>query len=153
MLMRISLNNIGKELGSATGSTLQELAGIVYDYWKLQRSRQCHRPLLARLKIETGRESDDSDPYVCFRRREVRQIRKTRGRDAHVYEKMRKLRRELEDARQIVKLINQRELRHMDSLGTDEHIFKSRLALKELKRNLSIKGDDGDFISQVSITR
>ena len=150
-LIKVSLNIISKEYDPEDDGLLQDLAETVYDYWRLQRSKRCNRPLLARLKVETGRESDDSDPYVCFRRREVRQIRKTRGRDAHISEKIKKLRNELEDARHLVKLINQRETRHVESLILDEQIFKNRHSLKGLKRNLCIKGDDSDLISQVSI--
>ena len=147
-LITFTLNRISKEFNQDAEDTLRALVRSVYDYWSLQRSKRCNRSLLARLKFETGRESDDSDPYVCFRRREVRQVRKTRGRDAHIFEKLNKLRKELEDARRLVKLVNQRETRYADDLGFDEQIFKSRYALKGVKRNLCIKGDDNDLINQ-----
>lgn len=147
-LIDFTLNSISKEFNHDTEDALQSLVTAVYDYWRLQRSKRCNRPLLARLKFETGRESDDSDPYVCFRRREVRQVRKTRGRDAHVFEKLNKLRKELEDARHLVKLVNQREARYADDLIFDEQVFKNRYALKGVKRNLCIKGDDSDLINQ-----
>ena len=153
-LITFTLSYISKEFNQDVEDVLRSLVREVYDYWRLQRSRRCNKPLLARLKFETGRESDDSDPYVCFRRREVRQVRKTRGRDAHIFEKLNKLRKELEDARQLVKLVNQRENRHADDLIFDEQIFKIRCALKGVKRNLCIKGDDSDLINQkVRITQ
>ena len=125
-----------------------EMAREIFHYWRSQRLNQGNRYLLARLKHESGKESDDVDPFVCFRRREVRQVRKTRGRDAQVVEKLKKLRKELESARRLVKLVNQRESRKYDIFMAGERIFQSRVAIKDTKRSLCIKGDDGDLISQ-----
>jgi hypothetical protein len=100
------------------------------------------------LQFETGQETDDGDPYVCFRRREVRQIRKTRGRDAQSAEKLRRLRKELEDARQLVALVRQRELARKEMLGIERQIFLQRSEVKEMKRKLGVKDDDEDLINQ-----
>lgn len=62
----------------------RRFAKDIYLHWKQARLVQNNRPLMPSLKFETNQETDDADPYVCFRRREVRQVRKTRGRDAQV---------------------------------------------------------------------
>lgn len=98
--------------------------------------------------METGQETDDGDPYVCFRRREVRQARKTRGRDAQSIEKLRKLRRELEDARKLIALVKQREVNKAELLGVEGTLFDQRVKLKETKRKLGIKADDEDLLNQ-----
>lgn len=98
--------------------------------------------------METGQETDDGDPYVCFRRREVRQARKTRGRDAQSIEKLRKLRRELEDARALIALVKQRELTKGELLKMERTLFDQRMKFKETKRKLNIKNDDEDLINQ-----
>lgn len=95
-------------------------------------------------KLETGAETDDSDPYVCFRRREVRQVRKTRGRDAHSAEKLKKLRKELEEARQIISLIRQREILKREQLVIDKQLFEQRSNLRQVKRNLPDQYKEGD---------
>lgn len=100
------------------------------------------------MQFETGQETDDSDPYVCFRRREVRQVRKTRGRDAQSAEKLRRLRKELEDARQLVALVRQRELARREMLAIERHVFLQRSEVKEMKRKLNVKDDDEDLINQ-----
>ena len=105
-----------------------------------------NRPLLPTLKFETNLETDDSDPYVCFRRREVRQVRKTRGRDAQVTEKLKKLRKELEEARLLMSNVKRREAMLREQLATDKLIFEQRSAVKEIKRKLSIKGDDEELL-------
>lgn len=100
------------------------------------------------MQFETGQETDDSDPYVCFRRREVRQVRKTRGRDAQSAEKLRRLRKELEDSRQLVALVRQRELARREMLAIERHVFLQRSEVKEMKRKLNVKDDDEDLINQ-----
>ena len=63
-------------------------AKFIYEHWKARRTATGNRPIAAQLKGETGAETDEADPYVCFRRREARQVRKTRNRDAHSAEKL-----------------------------------------------------------------
>jgi enhancer of polycomb-like protein len=80
----------------------------IYEHWKVRRVEKQNHPLMPSLKFERNADTDEGDPYVCFRRREVRQARKTRGRDAQITEKLKKLRGELELARQLMSLTKQR---------------------------------------------
>ena len=89
-------------------------------------------------------DTDDGDPYVCFRRREVRQIRKTRGRDAQSAEKLKKLRKELEEARQLVALVKQREMIKREQLVTERELFNRRYDLRQLKTKLPEQFKEGD---------
>ena len=133
----------------------------IYEHWKLRRSKNGNRSLLTSLKVatssspfgtplltltqfETGADTDDADPYVCFRRREVRQIRKTRGRDAHSAEKLKKLRKELEESRQIMALIRQREITKREQLTVERQLFEQRSSLRQVKLNLPEQYRDGD---------
>lgn len=110
---------------------------------------KCRHPALTRTsQFETGQETDDGDPYVCFRRREVRQIRKTRGRDAQSAEKLRRLRKELEEARELVAMVRQRELARKELLVAERQVFVQRAEVKEMKRKLGIKDDDDDLVNQ-----
>jgi len=118
----------------------------IYDYWKSQRQVR-GGPLHPSLKFETHQESDEMDPYVCFRRREVRQTRKTRARDVQSAEKLKRLRRELEDGRQLVVLSYEREIMKRESLNVDRLIFEQRAKIKEAKIRLGIKADDDDLWS------
>ena len=68
-----------------------------YTYWREKR-RQNHCSLVPSLKYEdVGKVG--SDPYVCFRRRELKQPRKTRRSDAQVMEKIKKINFDLETIR------------------------------------------------------
>jgi enhancer of polycomb-like protein len=130
----------------------QRFADTIYPYWKKCRSELNH-PLMPSLKFERNADTDDSDPYVCFRRREVRQVRKTRGRDAQIAEKLKKLRTELEQARHLMDHVKRRELARRDQLALEREIFEKRALVKESKRNLQIKGDDEDLINQKPIPK
>lgn len=132
----------------------------IYEHWKARRLQAGNKPLVESLKVllslkipltnadlsqlETGADTDDADPYVCFRRREVRQIRKTRGRDAHSAEKLKKLRKELEEAREILAMIRQREITKREQLAIDRQLFEQRTNLRQVKLNLPDQYREGD---------
>ncbi|KAL2855469.1 enhancer of polycomb-like-domain-containing protein [Aspergillus pseudoustus] len=144
----LSFAEIQESLDATVEEVVKRFAKDIYDHWKSTRTLSENQPLLASLKFETGQETDDTDPYVCFRRREVRQIRKTRGRDAQSADKLRRLRKELEDARQLVALVRQRELARKEMLATERVLFLQRAEVKDMKRKLNIKDDDEDLINQ-----
>ncbi|OOQ87466.1 Enhancer of polycomb-like protein 1 [Penicillium brasilianum] len=144
----LSFADMAESMDAAVEESVKRFAKDIYEHWKVRRLATENLPLEPMLKFETGQDTDDSDPFVCFRRREVRQIRKTRGRDAQSAEKLRRLRKELEDARQLVALVRQREVARKEMLGMDRTIFMQRNEVKEMKRKLNIKDDDEDLINQ-----
>ncbi|KAF9884355.1 Enhancer of polycomb-like protein 1 [Aspergillus nanangensis] len=144
----LSFSEFEDSMDGAVEEYVKEFAKDVYEHWKSQRMNTGNRSLQTSLKFETGQDTDDSDPYVCFRRREVRQIRKTRGRDAQSADKLRRLRKELEDARQLVALVRQRELARKEMLAMERQVFLQRSEVKDMKRKLNIKDDDEDLINQ-----
>ncbi|EAW08683.1 enhancer of polycomb-like protein 1 [Aspergillus clavatus NRRL 1] len=144
----LSFAEMQESMDATVEESVKRFAKDIYDHWKARRTTAGNRSLLPNLKFETGQDTDDTDPYVCFRRREVRQIRKTRGRDAQSADKLRRLRKELEDARQLVALVRQRELARKEMLTMERQIFLQRSEVKEMKRKLNIKDDDEDLINQ-----
>ena len=78
-------------------------------------------------------------------------MRKTRGRDAQSAEKLKKLRKELEEARQLIALVRQREIIKREQLATERQLFEQRTTLRQVKRNLPEQfreGDDDILINQ-----
>ena len=141
------------EMEALLDETLREEARpflrAVYPHWKAERLQRGHRPLVAKLKtpkLETGQDADDSDPFVCFRRREVRQVRKTRGRDAQIAEKLKRLRKELEDARQLLSLVREREQGRKEDLVVSRKVFEQRAELRQSMRLLNIQAEDDDLL-------
>ncbi|KAI1814785.1 EPL1-like protein [Poronia punctata] len=126
---------------------VQTHAKSIYEHWRNRRQATGNKSLHPSLKFETHQEHDDMDPYVCFRRREFRQTRKTRARDVQSADKLKKLRRELEDGRQLVVFAHRRELLKRELLKTDRLVFEQRAKLKETKIKLNIKTDDDDLVN------
>jgi len=135
-------------LKQRTSQKLLVFAKDMFDHWRTRRQASGNRSLQPSLKFETHQENDDGDPYVCFRRRDVRQTRKTRARDVQSTDKLRRLRKELEEGRQLVVIANQRELCKRELLAVDRAIFEQRAKVKEAKMRLGIENDDGDLINQ-----
>ena len=144
----LPLDELEEQFDDTISSEIRTYAKFIYEHWHVRRSATGNRGLSPRLKFETGQDTDDADPYVCFRRRELRQIRKTRNRDAQSAEKLRKMRKELEDARQLLAMVKQREMIRKEVLNIDRALFQQRAEVKETKRKLGIKGDDEDLVNQ-----
>lgn len=126
----------------------QAFAKDIYEHWKARRQESGNTPLQPSLKFEKDPERDDGDPYVCFRRRDARQTRKTRNRDVQSTEKLKRLRKELEDGRDLIRLALLRETTKRDLLKIEKDIFESRAKIKDTKVKLNIKTDDDDLINQ-----
>lgn len=116
----------------------------IYQYWTVRKGSRSLMPTIKVRVLDTTSEADDADPYVCFRRREVRQTRKTRGRDAQVVEKIKKLRLELEQARQLIQMIAQREKLNAENLDISRKVFEQRKQLKDVKIAKNIVGEKGE---------
>ena len=151
----------------ALDANLKAVAKSVYSYWKEQKIARAGRSIIPCLKVrsapphslslstltslqfEQGNEKDEGDPYVCFRRREVRQVRKTRRTDAQSTDKLKKLRQEFETARGLVRDVLQREQMRRTVFQVDKQIFEQRRHAIELKRKFNIKDTDEDLINKV----
>lgn len=123
-------------------------AKAIYEYWKSRRLECGNVSIHPTLKFETHQETDDMDPYVCFRRREARQTRKTRARDVQSAEKLKRLRRELEEGRHLIVLARERELLKREVMKFERSVFEQRQKVKAMKNRLGIKGEDEDLIHQ-----
>ena len=140
----LGLEEMERSVDDSISADAQKWFKHVYQYWV---SKKSNRPLLPTIKVrvlDTSTEADDADPYVCFRRREVRQTRKTRGRDAQVVEKLKKLRLELEQARQLVRSVVHREVLNKEDLEVSRKVFEERHKLKDIKVNKQIIGEKGE---------
>lgn len=140
-IMVPGLNHLGS-------SHILQHAKAIYEYWRNRRQETGNKPLHPSLKFETHQETDDTDPYVCFRRREARQTRKTRARDNKIVETLKRLRRELEDGRQLVLMSYEREMMKRELLHMDRAVFEERARLKHIKIRLGVKGEDEDLVNQ-----
>eukprot|EP00117_Sycon_ciliatum_P017813 scpid28498/ scgid4923/ Enhancer of polycomb homolog 1 len=103
----------------------------VFDYWQAKRAR-VKIPLMATVKQEKRDGSSATDYYVAFRRRtEKMQTRKNRKNDEASYERMCKLRRDLERSCQLLALIKQREQKKQDLINSMKDIFCHRNKIRD----------------------
>lgn len=145
----MSLDELLRYATDSTPATVQTYSKAIYEHWAMRRAAKNNAGLPPQLKFESGKaDVDDIDPYVCFRRREVRQTRKTRGRDQQAADKLRKLRIELESARALLTAVKRREETRREALETDRHVFEQRQSFRELKRKLKQSGDNELLINQ-----
>jgi enhancer of polycomb-like protein len=144
----LSLEELQEQFDDTHSNSLRSHTKLVYEHWASRRTSNNNRGLSSQLKFETGQESDDSDPYVTFRRRELRQIRKTRNRDAQSADKLRKLRLELESARNLLLTVRRREHLRREALENEQMIYKYRHELRVQKRLLN-KPLDEDLLVNV----
>ena len=145
----LSLEELVEAFDESVEDPARLFASYIYPYWKDERIKNGNRPLMPKLKtlrLDGGQEVDDSDAYICFRRREARQVRKTRGRDAQLVDKLKKLRRELEESRNIVHHVKQRETGRKEDLALSRKLFEQRAEVRLIKQDLKIKDDEDDLL-------
>lgn len=135
------LEEMEKSADDALSAEALKFLRPIYQYWASKKAGRSLMPSIKVRVLDTTAEADDADPYVCFRRREVRQTRKTRGRDAQVTEKLKKIRLELEQARQLMQLVKQREDWIAEDITLSRKVFTQRGQLKEVKCSKNIIDD------------
>ncbi|KAF9167210.1 Enhancer of polycomb-like protein 1 [Mortierella sp. AD011] len=126
---------------------LKNIASSVYPWWHERRTKRGGKVITPQLKFEEV-VRNEADPYLCFRRRESKPIRKTRRTDQQSIEKLRKLRMEMESARSLLEMVSKREKVRKESLVLEHMIFDQRCKVREYRRNLGIKDDDEDIQHQ-----
>jgi hypothetical protein len=135
-----SFSEFESEFNVKPYTSWKEQASHVYEHWKQRRILRKGAPLIPSLKFDESLR-DDTDPYVCFRRRETKAVRKTRRTDQQSMEKLRKLRAELETARSLLEMVTRREKLRKESLLMEHSIFNQRCMLREMQQQLGIKDE------------
>ncbi|CAO1622492.1 unnamed protein product [Sympodiomycopsis kandeliae] len=130
-------------------SALRPLVSHAYTWWQERRKDNGGKIIVPQLNFD---ESNDADPYVCFRRREVKLQRKTRKTDVLHLEKVVKLRLEMDRALAMLQSIAHREKTKRASLAQDRVCWETIKDLQDVKRVWGIVGpaeghEDEDLIS------
>ncbi|EGV62183.1 Enhancer of polycomb-like protein 1 [Yamadazyma tenuis] len=117
----------------------------IYNHWKQRKIERHGKSITPSLKYEdpnANEKDNDNDPYICFRRREFRQARKTRRADTIGIEKIRLLQKSLHRARDIMFNVSQREILKLEYFRSEAKVFKLRCEAKAAKRAADISVDD-----------
>ncbi|CDH55191.1 enhancer of polycomb-like protein 1 [Lichtheimia corymbifera JMRC:FSU:9682] len=111
-------------------------------HWRQRRIQRSGKPIIPQLHYEESARKGDSDPYVCFRRRDTRSTRKTRRTDQQASERLRKLRREMEKARNLCGMVLRREKLRKEGFSQEHAVFVKRCELRGYQAALGIKEED-----------
>ncbi|KAJ2724603.1 Enhancer of polycomb-like protein 1 [Coemansia sp. Benny D115] len=118
----------------------------VYEHWRDRRVARASRPIMPQLQSEDAPRAD-IDPYVCFRRREVRQGRKTRRADQRSLEQLKRLRVNLAAAAQVLEMCAEREREKTQLVAAAQDVARQRQAVLRMRRrlNLAVSSDADDL--------
>ncbi|KAJ3332845.1 Enhancer of polycomb-like protein 1 [Gonapodya sp. JEL0774] len=115
--------------------TLKESATYILEWWKKRRTERGGLPIQPVLKME---DNGTNDPYVCFRRREIRPLRKTRRVDAHSMDRIRLLRDQMRRALDLADMVAKREKLRREALLLDELVFRQRVMVRQIRRKMGL---------------
>lgn len=109
-----------------------EIVEQLVEWWKEQQQH----PGMALLRLEDPPGAKmGADPYVCFRRRQLRnQLRKTRRSDAHTADRIRRLHYDLEATRLLTKACIKRDQLQRESVRLEGRLFEAYRRLDGLLR-------------------
>ncbi|KAJ2379681.1 Enhancer of polycomb-like protein 1, partial [Coemansia sp. RSA 2603] len=116
----------------------------VYEHWRARRASRGFSPLLAHVQTHDGTGNEIS-PYVCFRRREVRQGRKTRRADQRSLEQLRRLRSNLAAAVQLLEMCGARERDKLALVQAAQEVSRARTHVLQARRRLHVDGSTEDL--------
>ncbi|CAO3625162.1 unnamed protein product [Cunninghamella echinulata] len=118
----------------------------VFEYWRRRKQQQSGKPIIPTLAYEDILKHE-VDPYVCFRRRETKSFRKTRRSNRQSLDKLRRIRADMETARNLLEMVVQREKIRKESLEIERSLFEKSCFIRDYQRILGIQEDDDLLIS------
>ncbi|KAL1943915.1 hypothetical protein VTO73DRAFT_3733 [Trametes versicolor] len=128
---------------------LLRFARVIYPYWRERRlERGGHRIIPSVLLDETDTKNES---YICFRRREIKAVRKTRASQASYSDRMLRLQGELGTTLDLVRLVHQREQLKRESQSQNHYLWDKRHVLADLKRarpSLGSKEDEELYLDR-----
>ena len=141
-------------------SSLKLFARIVYSHWKERRIKRggliisplldvrvCFVQIPSRYLLSLQYDETREDhPYVCFRRRELKNVRKTRRTDTQNYEKLARLSTDLQAARELLLQVLERERLKKEDLLAERQVFENRVQVRDLKRRLGERDGDEELL-------
>ncbi|GAA6003382.1 hypothetical protein JCM10207_000307 [Rhodosporidiobolus poonsookiae] len=122
---------------------LRPYATDVFPHWRERRVARGGKPVIPQLDYD---ESNENNPYVCFRRREPKTSRKTRRSDQQNLERLIRLRNDLYAAHALMVKVHERERLKLDGIEVEKRVFEERCAMRELKRRLNEPDGDEELL-------
>jgi enhancer of polycomb-like protein len=94
--------------------------------------------------VQFDETDTQNESYICFRRREIKAVRKTRASQVTSSDKLLRLQSELLSSLELAKNVINRETIKRDGAIQSQNIWEKRLSLVELKRKFPTLGAKED---------
>ncbi|WAQ87927.1 hypothetical protein PtA15_9A51 [Puccinia triticina] len=124
-------------------SSVKIFAKFVYSHWKERRLKRGGKPIMPAVDFD---ETNESNPYVCFRRREIKMVRKTRRTDTQNMDRLVRLRNDLYKAQELLNTVLARERTKREAVELEKAIFEGRCLIREMKRSLNEADGDEELL-------
>ncbi|TFK70814.1 hypothetical protein BDN72DRAFT_503858 [Pluteus cervinus] len=122
--------------------SLLRIAKVIYPYWRERRTERGGHRIIPNLN---GDESDTlNESYICFRRREIKAVRKTRAQQVTSSDKLARLQAELNYPLELAKSLLTRETLKKECLQQAQVVWEKRLTFADLKHKFPSLGDKAD---------
>ncbi|THH30198.1 hypothetical protein EUX98_g3973 [Antrodiella citrinella] len=121
---------------------LSKFAKAVYPHWSKRRQERGGHPIIPIVNLDETDTRNES--YICFRRREIKAVRKTRAQQATYGDKMQRLQSEMLSAIDVARYVIQRETMKKDTTGLGLNQADARFKLVDLKRKFPTLGTKED---------
>ncbi|KAH0835627.1 enhancer of polycomb-like-domain-containing protein [Lanmaoa asiatica] len=121
---------------------LLRLAKAIYPYWRERRIERGGHRIIPVLNFDEADVINES--YICFRRREIKSVRKTRASQATSSDKLLRLQSELAQSLELAKILVTREILKKENGQQVVQVWEKRLEFAELKRKFPALGNKED---------
>ncbi|KAG8215759.1 enhancer of polycomb-like-domain-containing protein [Butyriboletus roseoflavus] len=121
---------------------LLRLAKVIYPYWRERRIERGGHRIIPTLNFDEADVINES--YICFRRREIKSVRKTRASQATSSDKLLRLQSELAQSLELAKTLLTRENLKKENAQQVVQVWEKRLEFAELKRKFPALGTKED---------
>ncbi|KZT72208.1 hypothetical protein DAEQUDRAFT_705986 [Daedalea quercina L-15889] len=125
-----------------TSAHLSRLARSIYPHWRERRLERGGHPIIPAVDLDETDTKNES--YICFRRREIKAVRKTRAQQTTYSDKMMRLKDELITTFDLANGVLRREVLKHDAAIYGGTVWSKRFALVDLKRRLPGLGTKED---------
>lgn len=135
-------------------SHLLRLAWVVYPHWRERRLEAGGKRIIPTVNLDETDTRNES--YICFRRREIKAIRKTRASHVTFSDKLVRLQNELATAFEIANEVIARETVKKEAAQLQQDVWNRRILFSDLKRKfptLSTKEDEELLIDKERVTK
>lgn len=123
----------------------------IYEHWKSRKLERHGDTIRPHLRFEKSGEKNDNDPYICFRRREIRQVRKTRKMDKINSQKLHILLEQLKRTKDIINDVTKREVIKHEALMSWEKIYQQRKHIRKEAIKLTPEQAKNIIIDEVNL--